>query len=164
MKKTLLSHMTYKCFNIIKYTYTHIIRNPCWNKVKRMFKLTVSRVQRKWQATARVLPHCRSDLASPPLTPQGSECFLSRMGSEGRMPGFKSHLHHLPASCPGQVSSPLCASVSPFITRSAVDIQFFGFCFFLASPDSSYSFFYCPYSLAIATKLMPALEKNHKTQ
>lgn len=66
-----------------------------------------------------------------------------------RIPGFKSRLHHLPAGCPAHKSSPLWASVSPSITWSAMDIQVFA-----AWPGSSYSFFYCLYSLAIATKLM----------
>lgn len=53
------------------------------------------------------------------------------------MPGFKSHLHHLPARCPGHKSSPLWASVSPSITWGATDIQVFA-----AWPGSSYSFFF----------------------
>lgn len=48
MKKALLSNMTYKCFIIIKYTYTHIIRNPGWNTVRGMFK---EREGSKWEPT-----------------------------------------------------------------------------------------------------------------
>lgn len=74
------------------------------------------------------------------------------------MHGFKSHLHHLPARCPGHKSSPLWASVSPSITWGATDFQVFA-----AWPGSSYSFFYCLYLLAIATKLMPcAWTKSRK--
>lgn len=72
--------MTYKCFIIIKYTHTHIIRNPSWNKVRGMFKLTVSAAQQKWQVTARVFTHSRSDLASSSLTPQGQRVFSPRWG------------------------------------------------------------------------------------
>lgn len=76
MKKALLSNMTYKCFIIIKYTYTHIIRNPGWNKVRGMLRerRAVNGSPRsrgawpKWEATARV---SGAEWASPPVTTPG---------------------------------------------------------------------------------------------
>lgn len=147
--------MTYKCFIIIKYTCTHIIRHPCWNQVRGMFKR-----RRFWMGADSLWgsAKCQEIVSSlqkwpglVPSRPSGVRVFLSRVGSDSRMPGFKSQPHHLPARYPGQESSPLWACFLIYNME-----------LFLTCSGSICYFFQCLYPLLLATKLMPALQQNDK--